>query len=189
MVSSVAVYCGSSHGTHPEYTTAARAMGTALARSGLTLVYGGGNVGLMGEVADACLDAGGEVHGVIPKQLVDKEMAHPRVTLHVVDTMAQRKTKMEELADAFVAMPGGMGTMEELTEVLTMQQLGHISAPVALLDVRGFWNPWCEMMDTMVSRGFLNGKYANAMIISEEPEDLLKQFSTWVNPGDKWAEV
>ena len=122
-------------GSSPRYAEVAKEMGKELARRNLRVVYGGGNVGLMGTVADAALAAGGEVVGVIPRQLIDREMAHAGLTdLEVVDTMAQRKTRMEELADAFVCLPGGVGTLEEVVEVLTMQQLGHVQGPVG-----GLW--------------------------------------------------
>lgn len=189
MSSSVAVYCGSSMGTRPIFRDAAREMGECLATAGHTLVYGGGNVGLMGVVADAALSRGGRVIGVIPTQLVGLEMAHPGVELEVVDTMAQRKTRMEELSQAFVALPGGMGTMEELTEVLTMQQLGYLDGPVGLLNVEGFWDPWVELMQRMVSQGFLRAKFADALVVESTPADLLKKFSAWNSPGNKWEDV
>ena len=137
---SVAIYCGSSLGNSPQYVEVAQQMGRELASRNLRMVYGGGNVGLMGAAADAALEAGGEVIGVIPRQLIDREMAHSGLgELEVVETMAQRKTRMEELADAFICLPGGVGTLEELVEVLTMQQLGHVQGPVGLVNVDGFW--------------------------------------------------
>lgn len=186
-LSSFAVYCGSAHGSRPAYTEAARSLGKLLAENGKTLVFGGGNIGLMGEVADAVLEESGKVVGVIPRHLVDKEIAHRGVELEIVDTMAERKSRMEELADAFIALPGGMGTMEELTEVLTMQQLGHHQGPVGLLNVEGYWDYWLELQGRMVADGFLQKKYKEALVVSKDPSDLLEQFSTWVNPGIKWA--
>ena len=139
-------------GSSPRYAEVAKEMGKELARRNLRVVYGGGNVGLMGTVADAALAAGGEVVGVIPRQLIDREMAHAGLTdLEVVDTMAQRKTRMEELADAFVCLPGGVGTLEEVVEVLTMQQLGHVQGPVGLVNVDGFWEPFVRTLESMVA--------------------------------------
>ncbi|WP_018296703.1 TIGR00730 family Rossman fold protein [Corynebacterium lubricantis] len=187
-IKNVAVYCGSTHGTKPIYAESARLMGETIAKNQQVLVFGGGNIGLMGELADSVLAHGGEVIGVMPRHLVDKEIAHQSVTLEIVETMAERKTRMEELADAFIALPGGMGTMEELSEVLTMQQLGYHDGPVGLLNVDGFWDPWIELVERMATHGFLQKKYADALVVSEDPSDLLQQFSTWVNPGIKWAE-
>ena len=146
-------------GSSPRYAEVAKEMGKELARRNLRVVYGGGNVGLMGTVADAALAAGGEVVGVIPRQLIDREMAHAGLTdLEVVDTMAQRKTRMEELADAFVCLPGGVGTLEEVVEVLTMQQLGHVQGPVGLVNVDGFWEPFVRTLESMVACGFVQSR-------------------------------
>ncbi len=186
-ITSVAVYCGSSHGARSSYTRAAREMGAGLAARGLRLIYGGGAVGLMGEVADAVVEKRGAVTGVIPKQLLDLELAHPGVTdLEVVDTMAQRKTRMEQLADAFVALPGGAGTLEELFEVLTMQQLGHIRGPVALCNTDGFWDPQVAMLERATAEGFLQPKYVESLIVENSPADVLDAFATWSAPGGKW---
>lgn len=150
------VYCGSSPGSHPQYVEQARAFGTEMARRGIALVYGGGKVGLMGSVADAVLAAGGQVIGVIPRQLVEREVAHPGLTeLVVVETMHQRKTRMYELSDAFVALPGGFGTMDEMFEMLTWAQLGLHRYPCAFLDVRGYYKGLRAMMDHMVAEGFV----------------------------------
>ena len=155
-VTSLCVYCGSSSGEHPEYAEQARAFGAEMARRDITLVYGGGNVGLMGVVADAVLAGGGKVIGVIPRQLVDREVAHAGLTeLQVVDTMHQRKTRMFELSDAFVALPGGFGTLDEMFEMLTWSQLGLHGYPCAFLDVRGYYAPLRGMMDHMVGEGFV----------------------------------
>ena len=153
---SLCVYCGSSPGKHPEYAEQARAFGTEMAKHGIALVYGGGNVGLMGIVADAVLAGGGKVVGVIPRQLVEREVAHKGLTeLVVVDTMHQRKTRMYELSDAFVALPGGFGTMDEMFEMLTWAQLGLHRHPCAFLDVRGYYRELRAMMDHMVAEGFV----------------------------------
>ncbi|MFC5581298.1 TIGR00730 family Rossman fold protein [Rhodanobacter terrae] len=152
----ICVYCGSSSGKHPEYTEQARAFGAEMARRGIALVYGGGKVGLMGTVADAVLAGGGKVVGVIPRQLVDLEVAHPGLSeLQVVDTMHQRKTRMYELSVAFVALPGGFGTMDEMFEMLTWAQLGLHRYPCAFLDVRGYYGGLRAMMDHMVGEGFV----------------------------------
>ena len=156
IVKSLCVYCGSSTGNDPEYASAANAFGTEMARRGMTLVYGGGNVGLMGIVADAVLGAGGKAIGVIPRQLVDREVAHTGLTeLQVVDTMHQRKTRMFELSDAFVALPGGFGTLDEMFEMLTWAQLGLHDYPCAFLDIRGYYSQLRGMTEHMVGEGFV----------------------------------
>jgi len=154
---SLCVYCGSNSGAKPAYAEAAVALGTRMARDGVRLVYGGGNIGLMGTVADAVLAAGGEVTGVIPRQLVDMEVAHLGLTeLEVVGSMHERKSRMFDLADAFVALPGGFGTLEEIVEMLTWRQLGIGTKPCAILDVGGYWAPLVAMMDRMVEDRFLH---------------------------------
>ena len=154
---SICVYCGSNAGSKPAYSERAIALGTRLAQEQLALVYGGGNVGLMGIVADAVLAAGGEVIGVIPQQLVDWEVAHRGVTkLEIVGSMHERKARMFDLADAFVALPGGFGTLDEMFEMLTWRQLGLGDKPCAFLDVDGFYAPLIAMMDRMVDERFLH---------------------------------
>ena len=154
---SICVYCGSNSGNKPIYAQRATALGDRIAREGMALVYGGGNVGLMGKAADAALAAGGEVIGVIPEQLVDWEVAHQRVTrLEVVANMHERKMRMFDLADAFVALPGGFGTLDEMFEMLTWRQLGIGDKPCAFLDVDGFYAPLIEMVDRMVAEKFLH---------------------------------
>ena len=185
---SVAVYCGSTLGNSPRFEEAAQQVGAELARRGLRMVYGGGNVGLMGTVADAAVAAGGEVVGVIPRQLIDREMAHAGLTeLEVVDTMAQRKTRMEELADAFLCLPGGVGTLEELVEVLTMQQLGHVHGPMGLVNVDGFWQPFLQTLQSMAACGFVQQRYIDAIALSAEPAEILDEFAGWTPIGAKWA--
>ena len=155
-VTSLCVYCGSASGNDPAYRQLATAFGHELARRGIALVYGGGKVGLMGTVADAVLAGGGRVIGVIPRQLVEREVAHPGLTeLVVVETMHQRKTRMYELSDAFVALPGGFGTMDEMFEMLTWAQLGLHRYPCGFLDVRGYYAALRGMMDHMVDEGFV----------------------------------
>ncbi|GAB3095269.1 LOG family protein [Lysobacter terrae] len=154
---SVCVYCGSNAGSKPVYTERAIALGNRLAKEGLALVYGGGNVGLMGIVADAALEAGGEVIGVIPEQLVNWEVAHKGLTrLEVVANMHERKARMFDLADGFVALPGGFGTLDEMFEMLTWRQLGIGDKPCAFLDVDGFYAPLMSMLDRMVEERFLH---------------------------------
>lgn len=171
---SVCVYCGSNAGSRPAYAQRAAQLGTRLAREGLAVIYGGGNVGLMGVVADAALRAGGEVVGVIPQQLVDWEVAHREVTrLDIVDSMHARKARMFDLADAFVALPGGFGTMEEMFEMLTWRQLGLGAKPCAFLDVEGFYAPLIEMMDRMVAERFLHPDQRGDLWHGEDIDALL----------------
>jgi uncharacterized protein (TIGR00730 family) len=154
---SICVYCGSNSGSRPAYAERAMALGDRIAKAGLGLVYGGGDVGLMGVVADAVLHAGGEVTGVIPGQLVEWEVAHRGVTrLEIVGSMHERKARMFDLSDAFVALPGGFGTLDEMFEMLTWRQLGLGDKPCAFLDVDGFYAPLIAMMDRMVEERFLH---------------------------------
>jgi uncharacterized protein (TIGR00730 family) len=154
---SMCVYCGSRPGVDPRFAQSARDTGSLIGSQGWELVYGGGKVGLMGMVADATLDAGGTVYGVIPQTLIDKEVGHTGLTeLHVVDNMHTRKTMMFERADAFVALPGGIGTFEELFEIWTWYQLGMHRKPFGLLNVAGYYDPLIAMLDSMVAQGFLN---------------------------------
>lgn len=154
---SICVYCGSNTGTSPLFADRARALGERIGNEGLALVYGGGNVGLMGVVADAVLASGGDVIGVIPQQLVDMEVAHRGLTqLEIVGSMHERKQRMFDLADAFVAMPGGFGTLDEMFEMLTWRQLGLGDKPCAFLDVDGFYAPLLAMVDRMVESRFLH---------------------------------
>ena len=170
----VCVYCGSGVGARPAYATCARALGEATAGRGLRLVYGGARVGLMGLVADAALAAGGEVEGVIPRRLVDRELAHPGLTrLHVVDTMLERKKLMAELSDAFIALPGGIGTLDELFETMTWTQLGIHLKPSGLLDVEGYWSPLIAMLDRQVEEGFLRRPWQELLAVSDSAGALL----------------
>lgn len=154
---SICVYCGSNSGTRPEYAQAAAELGTRLAHDGVRVVYGAGNIGLMGTLADAALAAGGEVVGIIPRQLVEMEVAHMELTqLEVVGSMHERKSRMFDLADGFIALPGGFGTLEEIVEMLTWRQLGIGDKPCAFLDVAGYWSPLIAMLDHMVDERFLH---------------------------------
>ena len=185
-VTSLCVYCGSSSGKHPEYTEQAHAFGTEMARRGIALVYGGGKVGLMGTLADAVLAAGGKVIGVIPRQLVEREVAHPGLSeMHVVDTMHQRKTCMYELSDAFVALPGGFGTMDEMFEMLTWAQLGLHRYPCAFLDVRGYYSQLRGMVDHMAGEGFVRPTQRDGVWFGDDTTQLFD----WMHgyQGDKVA--
>ena len=171
---SVCVYCGSNGGARPVYAERAAQLGDRLAREGLAVVYGGGNVGLMGIVADAALAAGGEVIGVIPEQLVGWEVAHRGLTrLDVVANMHERKARMFDLSDAFVALPGGFGTLDEMFEMLTWRQLGLGDKPCAFLDVEGFFAPLIAMMDRMVEERFLHPDQRRDLWHGDDLGDLL----------------
>ena len=169
------VYCGSNAGNDPAYAALARALGARMAADGIALVYGGGNVGLMGIVADAVLAGGGEVIGVIPQQLVDWEVAHRGLTrLEVVDSMHARKQRMFELADGFVALPGGFGTLDEMFEMLTWRQLGIGDKPCAFLDVDGFYAPLLQMIDRMVAERFLHPEQRADLWHGEDIDAMLE---------------
>jgi uncharacterized protein (TIGR00730 family) len=171
---SVCVYCGSRFGAQPAYTEAARALGRAIGSRGWQLVYGGGKVGLMGEVADAVLAAGGRVIGVIPDSLMQREVGHTGLSeLHVVPTMHQRKQMMAERADAFIALPGGIGTLEELYEVWTWRQLGYHRQPIGLLNVGGFYDTLLAFMQQTVDEGFLSAPQLSVLEVGTDPVELL----------------
>src|SRR5437764_11905067 len=168
------VFCGSNAGGRPAYAEAARRFGAALAARGLGLVYGGGHVGLMGVLADAVLGAGGEVYGVIPRQLADKELAHRGLTrLEVVETIHARKARMAELSDGFVALPGGYGTLDELFEILTWAQLGIHAKPVGLLDVEGFFTPLLAWVRHACAEGFLRQHHVETLRVATGVAELL----------------
>ncbi len=180
----ICVYTGSRHGSRPEYEAAARAFGTLLAERGIGLVYGGGHLGLMGVVADAALAAGGEVVGVIPRKLVEWEVAHGGLTeLHVVTSMHERKQMMADLADAFVALPGGIGTMEELFEVWAWLHLGYHDKPCALLNVAGFYDPLIAFLDGMVGEGFLKGGTREMLLTDTDGERLIERLRAFQAPA------
>ena len=173
------VFCGANAGTRPEYGASARELSAALARRGLGLVYGGGNVGLMGMLADAMLQAGGEVIGVIPQHLVAREVAHRGVTrLHVVEDMHQRKAMMNELSDAFVALPGGFGTLEEFFEILTWSQLGIHRKPSGLLNVSGYYDDLLAMLDHAVTQGFLLPANRKLVIADTDADALVQRLAS-----------
>lgn len=170
----VCVFCGSAVGRRPEYRDATAQLGRELARRGITLVYGGGNIGLMGVLADAVLAAGGRVIGVIPQSLVDREVAHHGVTeLRIVASMHERKALMAGLSDAFVTLPGGIGTLEEFCEILTWAQLGIHGKPVGLLNVAGYFRPLIELLDHAVGEGFLKARHRELMLVADDAVRLL----------------
>ncbi|MDX2215061.1 MAG: TIGR00730 family Rossman fold protein [Oculatellaceae cyanobacterium bins.114] len=184
----VCVFCGSNMGLRPAYQLAAAAMGKTLVERGLELVYGGGNVGLMGVVADAALDAGGRVIGVIPQILVDKELAHPNLTqLHIVNSMHERKALMADLSDAFIALPGGFGTFEEFCEVLTWSQLGIHQKAFGLLNVERYYDSLLTLFDHAVDEQFLALKHRNLVLQDSHPAKLLDRLETYQPVvADKW---
>ena len=186
----VCIFCGSSSGARAAYTTAAATIGTSLARRGLGLVYGGGRVGLMGAVADAALTAGGHVIGVIPQSLVDKEVGHRALTeLRIVHSMHERKALMADLSDAFIALPGGAGTMDEFFEILTWAQLGYHHKPCAMLNVAGYYDPLLAFMDHAVTEGFIRAEHRDLIRIDDDPDRLLDTLATYNPPVvDKWRE-
>lgn len=185
---SVVVFCGSSAGNEPAYVQQAYELGQALAKRGLTLVYGGAKVGLMGAVADGALQANGKVIGVLPYFLQQKELAHNDLTeLILVDTMHERKTKMNELSDAVIALPGGFGTMEELFEMLTWGQLGLHRKPVGLLNTNGFYDPLLQLAQTMNSKAFLTTENKEMLLHSNRIDELLVKLEQYQPPlKTKW---
>ena len=188
-IRSICVFCGASSGRDPRYAAAAAVTGETIARRGIRLVYGGGRLGLMGAVADAALAAGGEVVGVIPRGLVDRELAHPGLTeLRIVDTLHERKASMAELADAFVALPGGLGTLEELAEVLSWAQLDLHAKPIGLLDVGGYFAALDAFLDHAVGEGFIAERHRRALLRDDDLESLLRQFDAWEAPVGRFPD-
>lgn len=180
---SVCIYCGSNSGRSDGFAETARAAGRVLAERNIDIVYGGGRVGLMGEIADAALAAGGRVLGVIPEFLALKEIAHMGLTdLHVVQSMHARKALMVKLSEGFIALPGGIGTMEELFEVWTWVQLGQHRHPVGLLNVDGYYDHLVAFLDTMTDQGFLAGDHRSALVVADRIEDMLDAFETYRAP-------
>ena len=192
-MNAVCVFCGSHPGNDPAYAEAAQRLGRTLAERDITLVYGGGHVGIMGVIADSALGAGGEAIGVMPRSLVDREIGHTGLTkLHVVSSMHERKALMSELSEGFVALPGGNGTLEEFFEVLTWAQLGEHGKPCGLLNVAGYYDPLLAVFDRMVDRSFLKEEHRGLVLVEEDPSDLLERFDNyepprtikWVGPSD-----
>ena len=170
----ISVFCGSSFGVNPIYVETTISFGKLIAKKGYRLIYGGGNTGLMGVLADTVLDAGGEVIGVIPKALSERERAHQKLTeLHVVGSMHERKAMMDKLSDGVIALPGGLGTFDEFLEIMTWNQLGFINKPAGLLNVSGYFNHLIAQVDFAVKEGFVSEAFRNKIIIETEGEDLL----------------
>jgi len=182
----VGVYTGASAGRSPRFTAAATTFGRGLAEAGVEIVYGGGRVGLMGAVADAALAAGGIVTGVMPRSLVEAEIAHPGLTeLVVVESLHERKAMMAERSEAFVALPGGAGTLDELFEMWTWQQLGVHRKPVGLLEVDGFWAPLLAALDHMVAEGFIRA--ADRLLVASDAAEFLEAVRSFTPPPPKWT--
>ena len=178
MLRRICVFCGSNAGARPAYQQSAQTIGRLLCRRGIELVYGGGHIGLMGSVADACLNEGGRVIGVIPQALADKEVAHSGLTeLRIVSSMHERKSVMADLSDAFLALPGGYGTWEEFFEVLTWSQLGIQRKACAILNVNGYYDPLLEMADKALSEGFVREVHRDLLLADVAPERLLDRLS------------
>ncbi len=190
ILQSICVFCGSSTGTNPAYRHAAAGLGQAIASSGRRLIYGGGNVGLMSVLADAALEQGGEVVGVIPRHLVDLEVAHQFLTeLRVVDSMHQRKQLMADLADGFVILPGGLGTLEEFFEVWTWGQLGLHRKPYGLLNVASYFDSLLAFLDHSVSERFVRPDHRRLLLMAEDPMELLHRLDTYSVPlSPKWID-
>jgi uncharacterized protein (TIGR00730 family) len=186
----VCVYCGSNPGVNGIYAEEARRLGNTLVQYNLELVYGGAEVGLMGEVANAVLKAGGKVIGVLPQAFADKVSHRGLTELHLADSMHARKQMMFDLSDAFIALPGGFGTIEEFTELLTWAQLGFHAKPCGLMNVCGYYNPFLSFLDHAVSQGFIKQAHREMVFASEEPSALLEHFRSYVAPKtEKWIMV
>ncbi|HGJ5897888.1 TIGR00730 family Rossman fold protein [Arsenophonus apicola] len=185
-INSVTVYCGSSVGDSDIYQQQAIALAAELVNRKITLVYGGGRVGIMGILANSVLEQGGQVVGVMPKLLVEREISHTGLTkIHIVDTMHQRKQKMIDLADGFIALPGGFGTLEEFSEVFTWGQFGLHKKPCGLLNVNNYWAPLVAMIEKMADEKFLQEKYRHMAIVDDNPANLLNRFSHYTAPSVK----
>lgn len=188
---SICVFCGSSSGKNPVYAETAKWLGKLLAEQQIRLIFGGGKVGLMGMVADSVLEHGGEVYGVIPNLLLKKEVGHQNLTkLFVVETMHERKTKMFELSDGIIALPGGFGTLEELTEVLTWAQLGIHQKPIGIVNVHQYYGKLLELFDYMVEEGLLKPENREMVLCAENPNDLLIMMKGYIAPkaAHKWID-
>lgn len=190
MIKTICVFCGSSQGKDGAYHYHARQLAEGFLRDGLRLVYGGANVGLMGIMADRMLEGGGEVIGIMPKTLVEREVAHANLTeLHIVEGMQERKALMADLSDAFIALPGAYGTFDEIFEVLTWNQLGIVNKPIGLLNVKGYFDPMIVMMDRAVEEGFLRAEHRALLITETEFEPLLEKLNTFTPViAQKWIE-
>ncbi|MEQ1516144.1 MAG: TIGR00730 family Rossman fold protein [Usitatibacteraceae bacterium] len=189
-LNSICLFCGSSPGVDPAFKLAATGLGTTLAHNNIRLIYGGGHVGLMGVAADACLAAGGEVVGVIPKKLMDKEVGHAGITqMHVVGTMHERKALMTELSDGFIALPGGYGTLDELFEALTWQQLAYHLLPVGVLNVSGFFTHLVQFLDHARDERLLRDAHRDSLIVDTDLNALISRMRSFVPPNnEKWLD-
>jgi uncharacterized protein (TIGR00730 family) len=188
-ISSVCVYCGSSDRVNDAYLEAAQSMGAAIANRGLSLVFGGGGTGMMGAVADAAMECGAEVIGVIPQRFNTEELVHAGLTeLRVVDTMHVRKAMMAEMADAFVALPGGYGTFEELFEMLTWAQIGLHRKPVGILNIQGYFDPLLSLIEHAQQQGFIYSEHRSLLVAETDPNQLLDALSTYQSPAglERW---
>lgn len=187
----ICVFCGSNEGRDPVYAEAARAVGTTLGRDGHALVYGGAGRGLMGLVADAALKAGARCVGVLPEQLFKKELAHPGLTeLVVVRSMHERKAEMARRADAFLVLPGGLGTLDETFEILTWAQLGIHGKPVGLLEVEGYFRPLLAFLDHAVAQGFVAPEHRELILVADHVGALVEAFRSWEpRPGERWLDL
>jgi uncharacterized protein (TIGR00730 family) len=187
----ICVYCGSSDSIHGDYLSAAYQMGVSLARRGHTLIYGAGRTGLMGQVADGVLASGGEVVGVIPRHFLTPQLAHDGLThIEIVENMHQRKARMAELADAFIALPGGFGTFEELFEMLTWAQIGLHAKPIGLLNVKGYFKPLLALVEHASSEGFIYTEHRQLLLEDETPDNLLAALQAYQPPAglERWVE-
>ncbi len=187
---SICIFLGANPGNDPKYAEAARNMGRELASRNITTVYGGSNMGLMGILAESAMEAGGEVIGVIPESLVKKEVAHNGLSkLHIAESMHERKALMAELSDGFIAMPGGIGTMDEIFEIFTWAQLGFHAKPCGLLNVDGYYDPLLGFLDNVVKEGFLKEMHREKLITATTPAEVIDAFADYEPPtGSKWVE-
>jgi uncharacterized protein (TIGR00730 family) len=184
----ICIFCGSAVGVRPTYVEAAREMGTQIAQRGYELVYGGGRAGLMGIVADAALEAGGTVIGVIPTALVEKETDHQGLTkLHIVSSMHERKALMADLTDAFIALPGGFGTLDEFCEIVTWAQLGYHRKGVCLLNTEGYYDKFLDFVDYSITQGFIRDQHRSMILVDDQPASLLDRLAVYEPPlVEKW---
>lgn len=189
MFQRICVFCGSNPGRHEAYQQAATELGRLLATEGIGLVYGGGRVGIMGVLADAALAAGGQVIGILPAAMNRPGIPHPNLTeLHIVDSMHNRKATMITLADAFIALPGGMGTLDELFETLTLSQLGYQPKPIGILNIAGYYNPLLAMIEHAIEHGFVRPQHRGVFVVAEDAATLLHQLAGFRHPaGSKWT--
>lgn len=190
MVGTICVFCGSSQGSDPVYAEQANHLAEFFLKRGISLVYGGANVGLMRILADKMLEGGGKVTGVMPRSLVEREVAHEHLTeMHIVSGMQERKAMMADLSDAFIALPGAYGTLDELFEVLTWNQLGIVVKPIGLLNVKGFFNPLIAMVDHAVEEKFLRAEHRRILLVDEDHEKLIRKLESWKPvTAEKWID-